>query len=72
MQTLTLDQLKLNISRLEYSEQLDLLLAIVSMLKTQSNSQATVSLLQLDGLGKDIWASVKTDDYIQELRNEWE
>lgn len=71
MQTLSLDQLKLNISRLEYSEQLDLLLATASMLKTQSNSQATVSLLQLDGLGKDIWASVQTDDYIQELRNEW-
>lgn len=72
MQTLSLDLLKQNISRLEYSEQLDLLLTIASMLKARTSSTSTVTLLQLDGLGKDIWANGNVDDYIQGLRKEWE
>jgi hypothetical protein len=29
------------------------------------------SILQLRGLGRDIWAGVSADSYIQALRNEW-
>ena len=29
------------------------------------------SVLQLRGLGRDVWAGVSADSYVQALRNEW-
>lgn len=29
------------------------------------------SVLQLRGLGRDLWAGVSADSYVQALRNEW-
>jgi len=30
------------------------------------------SILELHGLGKDIWQGVDPEDYVKELRDEWE
>jgi hypothetical protein len=30
-----------------------------------------ISILQLRGLGRDVWAGVSADTYIRALRNEW-
>lgn len=30
------------------------------------------SLMELEGLGAEIWAGIDPDEYVNELRNEWE
>lgn len=30
------------------------------------------SLLELEGLGKEIWEGIDAQEYVNELRNEWE
>lgn len=32
----------------------------------------TRSLLELEGLGAEIWKGIDPDEYVNELRNEWE
>ena len=34
--------------------------------------QAKRSIMELHGLGKEIWAGIDAQDYVNELRNEWD
>lgn len=37
-----------------------------------SDGSAELSLLELHGLGKEIWEGIDPDEYVQALRGEWD
>jgi hypothetical protein len=39
---------------------------------TLSRQRAVGSLRRLQGLGKEIWAGVEAQEYVNQLRDEWE
>lgn len=51
-------------------ERLRLLAAIARDLTPEA--QKTRSILELEGLGADVWQGVDAQDYVNELRAEWD
>lgn len=49
---------------------------LLNILQAELNSGEDVgqarSILELHGLGKDIWQDVDTDEYVRTLREEWD
>ncbi len=41
-------------------------------LVAKDDQKPTRSLLELAGLGKEVWQKIDTDAYINELRDEWD
>ncbi len=41
-------------------------------LVAKDDQKPTRSLLELAGLGKEVWQEIDTDAYINELRDEWD
>jgi hypothetical protein len=39
---------------------------------TQAQKPRRRSLMELEGLGKEIWAGVDVESYVNELRDEWD
>lgn len=63
------------IESLPISEQLQLIVVISQHVVQHAVTQKkpkTRSLLELEGLGAEIWAGVDAQKYIDELRDEWE
>jgi hypothetical protein len=56
------------------AEQLELIALISTRLAIQSPlaEKKTRSLLELEGLGAEIWKGVDAQDYVDTLRDEWE
>jgi hypothetical protein len=73
---LTVEQLYRNyIESIPVSDQLQLIALISQHLvqnSTEQKPQKTRSLLELEGLGADIWNGVDAQEYVNELRDEWE
>ncbi len=64
-----------HIKPLSHDEQLKLLAKMVEELaneKKENAPQKKRSLLELEGLGAEIWEGVDAREYVNELRNEWE
>jgi len=53
-------------------EQLQLLADIVVMLRQQVTVEPQHSIMELEGLGKEIWQDVDVEKYIDEERNSWD
>jgi hypothetical protein len=53
-------------------EQLQLLADIVAMLRQQITAGPQHSIMELEGLGKEIWQDVDVEKYIDEERNSWD
>jgi hypothetical protein len=53
-------------------EQLQLLADIVAMLRQQVTAEPQHSIMELEGLGKEIWQDVDIEKYIDEERNLWD
>jgi len=47
-------------------------LAAELMLSTESNGQKRRSLLELEGLGKEIWQGIDLNEYIAQERDSWD
>ena len=76
MSAITVEQLYHNyIESIPVSDQLQLI-ALISQHLVQNSaaqgSQKTRSLLELEGLGADIWNGVDAQEYVNKLRDEWE
>jgi hypothetical protein len=56
------------------TEQLKLIALISRKLAAQSDAvePQTRSLLELEGLGAEIWKGIDAQRYVDELRNEWD
>jgi hypothetical protein len=72
MQVLKFEQLKKEIVALSNEQRIDLMFMIANLLKKENSTDAQYSLLDLDGLGKEMWQKSQTDTYIENLRTEWE
>jgi len=58
-------------SNLSYEDQLALISKLaVSLQKTKRNKKHKLSELQ--GLGKELWAKIDSDQYLKNLREEWD
>ncbi len=64
-----------HIKPLSHDEQLKLLAKMAEELANEKKENAPPkkrSLLELEGLGAEIWEDVDAQEYVNELRNEWE
>ena len=60
------------IKPLPNSEKLRLIAKVSNDLAETQTEKPKRSLLELEGLGKEIWEGIDAQEYIDELRNEWE
>ena len=58
--------------QLDISEQLRLLEALAKAIQLDIAGQPEHSLLELQGLGQDIWNGLDIDQYIREERASWD
>jgi endonuclease III len=68
-----IDRIIHDIGILDPSEKLEILERLVCLIKESNSSEPKkeYSLLQLRGLGKEIWTGVDTDRFIENERNSW-
>ncbi len=59
------------IKSIPVAEQLELIALISRKLIDQSGVKKQRSLLELEGLGAEIWQGVDAQQYVDELRDEW-
>lgn len=62
-----------DIKTLDYKGKIEILEQLVRFLRLPVNKEPKKkpSLLELEGLGKEIWADIDVDDFIKEERNSW-
>jgi len=62
-----------DIKALDYQGKLEILEQIVRFLRRPGikKPKRKPSLLELEGLGKEMWKDVNVDDFIEEERNSW-
>jgi hypothetical protein len=53
-------------------EKLRLIAKVSTDLAETETEKPKRSLLELEGLGKEIWEGIDAQEYVNELRNEWE
>lgn len=61
------------VETLDTFQQFELLETLVSMLKRgkTKDTSKNVSIMDIKGLGKDLWQSVDVDEYIKNERDSW-
>ncbi len=72
MLTDTCSELLSQIQRLTTEEQLQLLVDLVGLLKRPLATKPPHSILELQGLGKEIWERIDVDQYLEDERNSWD
>lgn len=69
---MTVEQLyQQHIQSIPVADQLELISLISKKLIKPSESKKQRSLLELEGLGHEIWQGVDAQKYVDDLRNEW-
>ena len=63
-----------NIKVLDYDDKLELLEKLVGLIRRPEHEKIKKgrSLLDLRGLGKEIWKDINVDEYIDKERNSWD
>jgi hypothetical protein len=76
MSTAAIDEIYArHIQRLPAEQRLQLLALIAQQLVAETppaDAPRTHSILELDGLGKEIWEGVDAQEYVDALRGEWD
>lgn len=60
------------VQRLSREEQLEFLAEVQKAVLQPSAPSQRASILQLRGLGKELWQSVEVDDYLRRERDSWD
>jgi hypothetical protein len=60
------------VQHLAPNEQLQLLKDLMDLLKRQTTTRPLHSILELEGLGKEVWEGIDVDQYLEEERNSWD
>lgn len=60
-----------NVECLSRAEQLRLISEVAEYLRLESAPEARTSILELQGLGKEIWQGIDAQDYVDRERNSW-
>lgn len=62
-----------HIQRLSTTEKLELIALMSRQLAHEAqDTEPSVSIMSLHGLGKEIWQGIDAQAYVSELRQEWE
>lgn len=69
---MTLEAIVQEIQQLSVDERKRLVHIIVDTLTESVPPVVKRSLLELEGLGKEIWQGIDAQSYVNELRNEWD
>ena len=71
---MTLQEILKEAAALSAKERRELIKLLVDTLATDQSSSPTKqhSILELRGLGKEIWQDVDVEDYINQMRDEWD
>jgi hypothetical protein len=65
------DEARKSVQALTAADQLRLIAELVEKLSGELDRQPRRSLLDLQGLGKDVWQGVYVDDYLAQERSSW-
>ena len=57
--------------RLKHEEQLQLIEDLVVFIRDEYPSRSPHSIMELKGLGKELWVGVDVEKYIDDERNSW-
>lgn len=67
----TYEDVLIRAQQLDPAEQIHLLEELASLVRQQMTPQTRRSILELQGLGKEIWQDVDVEDYIEQERDSW-
>ncbi len=59
------------VTHLSQQEKVDLIAEIANQLRADSKKGHIRSILELEGLGKEIWAGIDAQEYVSQERNSW-
>jgi len=60
-----------NVVSLSREEQLQLMSDLAGYLRVQEQAESGVSILELQGLGKEMWRGIDAQDYVDRERASW-
>ena len=60
-----------NVERLSREEQLQLVADLAQYLRDHEQPEARTSILELQGLGKEIWCGIDAQEYVDRERASW-
>ncbi len=60
------------ISHLSHQEKVDLLAEIANQLRADSRPERNRNIMELEGLGQEIWAGIDAQEYVNRERNSWD
>ncbi len=67
-----INQIVSEIERLNYHDKINIMARIVQLLKKEEESSQTLTVIQLKGLGKEVWQGMDVVNYVEEERRSWE
>jgi len=70
--TLNINQIVSEIEKLDYNDKINILSRIANLLKREEKVHQINSITRLKGLGKNIWRTTNSDNYIREERESWD
>jgi uncharacterized protein (DUF488 family) len=59
------------VEKLAYTDQLRLLEQIAVLIRRKTTVKSHRSILEMQGLGKEIWQNIDAQKYVDEERNSW-
>ncbi|MEI6822942.1 MAG: hypothetical protein WCL51_13495 [Bacteroidota bacterium] len=70
--TININNIIQEIEALDYTNKINVMSKIVSMLKHSSNETKSINITKLKGLGKEVWQDVNIENYIAKEREAWD
>ncbi len=71
MSTYAYDEILEQIQRLTPDQKLQLLEDVAAMLRHQVRARPKHSIMELEGLGKEIWEGIDAQEYVNQERASW-
>jgi hypothetical protein len=59
------------VSHLSQQEKADLLVELAAQVRDESRKTQKRSIMELEGLGKEIWAGIDAQEYVNRERDSW-
>jgi hypothetical protein len=69
---LSYEEIRIQLHHLTLDEQFQLLEDLAKLIRSQVISHDRHSIIELEGLGKEVWSGVDVEKYIDEERNSWD
>ena len=69
--TMTYEEILDQVRRLDPTEQVDLMEELVALVRPHVTARKPRSILELRGLGKEIWQGIDAQEYVNQERDSW-